>query len=161
MSKIYLDEKGYQEYLQEIDNIKEKIRKNSCDISEYQSDDAYGDGWHDNFAYEQAIIKERSLMYELDDKVKNLDKIEIIKRNKSNDIADINTIVEIRFNEEDETEKFLISGSSSSDINKEIPVITLNSPLGKAIYKKKKDDTFTYEVDNIKTNGRIINISES
>ena len=61
MDKIYLDQEGYKNYLKEIEVIKEKIQKNSIDISEYIGDDAYGDGWHDNFAYEQAIKKENCL----------------------------------------------------------------------------------------------------
>ena len=76
MDKIYLDQDGYENYLKEIDRIREKIRKNSSDISEFASDDAYGDGWHDNFAYEQAIQKENALMYELNEKLKGLSPLE-------------------------------------------------------------------------------------
>ena len=70
MDKIYLDQEGYENHLKELEEIREKIRKNSSDISEFMSDDAYGDGWHDNFAYEQAIQKESSLLYELKKKEK-------------------------------------------------------------------------------------------
>jgi len=51
MDKIYLDQDGYENYLKELEQLREKIIKNSSDISEFMSDDAYGDGWHDNFAY--------------------------------------------------------------------------------------------------------------
>ena len=68
MDKIYLDQEGYDNYLKELDEIREKIRKNNVDISEYMSDDAYGDSWHDNFAYEQAIKEESRLLYELNKK---------------------------------------------------------------------------------------------
>ena len=157
MEKIILDEKGYEEYLKDIDEIKEKIRKNSADISESQSDDAYGDGWHDNFAYEQAISKERSLMYELDTKMKGLKNIKIVKKKENSDYVDLNTIVLVEFNNE-EREEYLITGSSSSDINSSIPEITLNSPLGKALYKKKKGDTFTYKVEENNIEGKIIEL---
>ena len=157
MDKIYLDEKGYQEYLKEIEDLKEKIAKNNRDISEYQSDDAYGDGWHDNFAYEQAIAKERSLMYELDRKMKGLNNIVIVE-NTNKDIVGINTRVEVKFDEEDENEIYYVTGSTSSNIDSDIPEITLNSPLGKALYKKKKNDKFTYKVDNMELNGIIVDI---
>lgn len=49
MDKIYLSKEGYQKYLEKLENIKKKIEKNNIDITEYVSDDAYGDGWHDNF----------------------------------------------------------------------------------------------------------------
>lgn len=45
-----LSKEGYQKYLEELENIKKKIEKNNIDITEYISDDTYGDGWHDNFA---------------------------------------------------------------------------------------------------------------
>ena len=157
MDKIILDEKGYEEYIKEIEEIREKIKKNSSDISEYQSDDAYGDGWHDNFAYEQAISKERSLMYELDTKMKGLKNIEIVKSKDNTDCVDINTIVLVEFNEDDK-EEYLITGSSSSNIDSKIPQITLNSPLGKALYKKKINDTFTYSVDGNEISGKILTI---
>lgn len=161
MSKIYLDEKGYEQYLKEIDEIKEKIRKNSADIAEYQSDDAYGDGWHDNFAYEQAMIKERTLMYELDNKMKGLNNIEIVKTKNKTDYVDIGCVVEIQFDNEEETEKYIISGGTTSKIDDTIPTITLNSPLGKAIYKKKINDIFTYEIDKKEYKGKIINITKN
>lgn len=50
MDKIYLSKEGYQKYFEELENIKKKIEKNNIDITEYVSDDAYGDGWHDNFS---------------------------------------------------------------------------------------------------------------
>ena len=158
MEKIYLDEKGYQEYLKEIDILKEKIRKNSIDMAEYQSDDAYGDGWHDNFAYEQAMQKDIALSYELNNKLKGLDNIVIVKKNNNSNIVDINSKVEIRFDDEDDTEVYILSGGSTSNIVDNIPSITLNSPLGKAIYKKKKDDIFTYKIGNVEHKGKIIDI---
>lgn len=159
MDKIILDEDGYQEYLKEIDEIREKIRKNSSDITEYQSDDAYGDGWHDNFAYEQAIKKENALFHELEIKLNGLNNIEIVKSKKTNNqYVDINTIVVLKFDEEDSVEEYLVTGKSSSNIDLEIPQITLNSPLGKALYKKKVDDTFNYKVDDIELSGKIIDI---
>ena len=150
MEKIYLDEKGYQEYL------KEKIQKNSRDMSEYQSDDAYGDGWHDNFAYEQAMQKDNSLNYELKNKMKDLKNIVIVKNSGNPDIVDIGATIELEF--DGEVECYLLSGGYNSDFEKEIPVITLNSPLGIAIYKKKIGDSFKYKIGENTIDGKIISI---
>ena len=156
MEKIYLDQDGYENYLKEIEAIREKIRKNSSDISEFASDDAYGDGWHDNFAYEQAIQKENALFYELDLKLKGLTKIDVITKNTNSNIVTIDSIVTVSI--DNEIEKYRLSGNTSSELNLEIPVITLNSPLGKALYNKKINESFTYSVDSNVIEGVIIDI---
>lgn len=156
MDKIYLDREGYENYLKELDEIREKIRENSSDISEYMSDDAYGDSWHDNFAYEQAIKKESSLLYELNEKKKGLAKIEIIERNNNSNRVEIGSIVIVMIDGEEEIYK--ISGNTVSDLSSDIPMITLNSPLGKNLYHKKIDNSFSYKVDSDIIEGIIIDI---
>ena len=157
MDKIYLDQEGYETYLKEIEELREKIRKNSTDISEYMGDDAYGDGWHDNFAYEQAIKKENALFFELDKKIKGLKNIEIINKNEKSNKVEIGRIVEVEI--EKEKEIYKLTGSTNSNLNSDIPEITLNSELGKNIYKKEVGETFTYKIDSYIVEGRIININ--
>jgi len=156
MDKIYLDQEGYENYLKELNEIREKIRKNSSDISEFASDDAYGDGWHDNFAYEQAVQKENSLLYELDGKLKGLNKIEIVSKKRNTNKVEIGSIVTVEINQE--IEKYKLIGNTVSNLNSDILEITLNSPLGKSIYHKKINDCFSYSVDSYTTNGIIIDI---
>lgn len=156
--KIYLDSAGYEKYLQEIESLKEKIQKNACDMSLYASDDAYGDGWHDNFAYEEAMRKERMLFFELNQKLQGLNHIQILDQEVTNDFVCIGTYVEILFDGEDDTEVYQITGSTSSDLEGEIPLITITSPLGKAIYRKRIGEKFQYEIGNERLQGTILNI---
>lgn len=158
MSQIYLDEAGYQEYLEEIEKLRERMRKNSIDMAEYQSDDAYGDGWHDNFAYEQSVQKDYSLSRELEERLKRKKDIIIVQPSHKKDIVDLNAMVSLKFDGESEIEKFFISGRYQSDFDAEIPIITLNSELGKAIYKKNIHDTFSYQVNENPIRGEIIEI---
>ena len=158
MDKIYLDEKGYQEYLKEIEEIREKIRLNSLDISEYQSDDAYGDGWHDNFAFEEARKKENTLFHELDEKLNELNRIEIVNEKIKSGIIGINSVVKIKFDNDDEIETFFITGSTTSGMENGIQSITLNSPLAKAICGKRVNDIFSYGVGSNTINGKIVDI---
>ena len=160
MDKIYLDEKGYQEYLKEIEEIREKIRLNSLDISEYQSDDAYGDGWHDNFAFEEARKKENTLFHELDEKLKGLNRIEIVNKKIKSGIIGINSVVKIRFDNDNEIETFFITGSTTSGMENGIQSITLNSPLAKAICGKRVNEIFSYSVGSNTINGKIVDIDE-
>ena len=160
MDKIYLDEDGYKQYLEELEAIKKKIEANSRDITEYMSDDAYGDGWHDNFAYEQAMQKENVLKRDLDLKLKGLNNIVIVDSKTKDDIVGLNKIVDVLFDGETEIESFLVTGNSSSNIDNDIPQVTINSPLGSALYKKKKNDIFSYNVDKNIITGKIIDIKK-
>ena len=158
MAKILLDEKGYQEYLEQIETIKNKIKENAKDIATFASDDAYGDGWHDNFAYEEATKKEIALYQELDKKLKDLKEIEIINKNTSNNVVSIGAIVKVKFDNEEEIEEYHITGNATSDISDDISSITLNSPLGRVLFNKKENDIFTYSVKDNIFSGKIISI---
>ena len=158
MDKIYLDKKGYENYLRELDEIREKIRKNSCDISEYVSDDAYGDGWHDNFAYESAVQKENALLYQYKQKLEGLNKIVILDENNKTDKVKIGSIVDVRFENEMDIETYKITGDTTLSYEDDITCITLNSPLGKNIYDKSKGDLFKYEIDSSIIIGEIVDI---
>lgn len=155
-------EKGYQKAydmckkLKELDEIREKIRKNSSDISEYMSDDAYGDTWHDNFAYEQAIKKESSLLHELKAKKMGLARIEIIEKNNNSDKVEIGSVVTVKI--DDEVKIYKLSGNTVSNLNSDIPEITVNSMLGKSIYHKRVGDSFSYKVNDNSFEGVIIDI---
>ena len=59
--KIYLDRAGYEQYLQEIEEIREKLNNNGKIKSEAYAG-AVGDGWHDNFEFEDAKREEFKIM---------------------------------------------------------------------------------------------------
>lgn len=158
--KIYLDKEGYQNYLKEIEALRKKVEENAKEMSEYASDDAYGDGWHDNFAYEETLRKENALFYELNQKIEGLKKIEIIDKKGKEDQVTVGSIVEVQFEGEEKTEVYEITGDTSSKIDSEVVTITLNSPLGKALYGKKRGDCFSYKVkENIMT-GKIVYLDQ-
>lgn len=144
--------------MKELAEIRQKIKNNSSDISEYMSDDAYGDTWHDNFAYEQAIKKENALFYEYKKKLDGLNRIEIVDVNTLKEYVDIGTVVEIKFDGESESEFYKITGNTVSTVENGIVAITLNSPLGKSVFRKKKNESFKFEVDSQIISGYIINI---
>ncbi|MDD6223720.1 MAG: hypothetical protein PUB18_01815 [bacterium] len=59
------------------------MKKNSeklVAIAKFGLDDSYGDGWHDNFAYGQAIQKENVLFYPYQKQLERFNSIEIVKR---------------------------------------------------------------------------------
>lgn len=145
MSKIYLTKSGYDNYLRHIEDLLESLQKNSAEKSESYNV-AVGDGWHDNFAFEDAKIKELIIIRDIEKKKMNKKNIEIVKeRNLGPDFVNINDIVELQFIADGEIDKFKLTGNYFSEHHDDYQEVTLNSPIGKAIYKKKIGSTIFYK----------------
>lgn len=155
MSKIYLDKVGYENYLKSLEDIKKEIDENAKLMSLYVSDDAYGDGWHDNFAYEETMRKEAELFQKYNKKKSMLKDIVIVDK-KSNGTVSLNMKVELLFIDDDSVEEYIITGDINSNIDDNS--ITLNSPLGSAIYGKKIGDKVSYKVGDNTYNVEILGI---
>lgn len=155
MSNIYLDKTGYENYLKSLEDIKKEIDENAKLMSLYVSDDAYGDGWHDNFAYEETMHKENELFQRYNKKKGMLKDIVIVDK-ESNGTVSLNTKVELLFIDDEETEEYIITGDINSNIDDNS--ITINSPLGSAIYGKRVGDKVTYKVGDNTYNVEILGI---
>lgn len=149
--KIYLDQKGYQQYLQEIEDLKERLNENNRQKSSAYTN-AVGDGWHDNFEFEEAKREEFKIMGLLRDKVEGLSRIVIIDKNEKsqneNDLVDIDDYVSVLLlMPDDETEHMVFRLVASLSTNRGIKEVSLNSPMGKAVYGKKVGETGKYQVN--------------
>lgn len=149
--KIYLDQKGYQQYLQEIEEIKERLNANSRQKSSAYAN-AVGDGWHDNFEFEEAKREELKIMGLLRDKVEGLNRIVIIDKNEKsqngNDLVDIDDYVSILLLMPDnETEHMVFRLVASLSTDRDTKEVSLNSPMGRAVYGKKVGETGKYQVN--------------
>ena len=153
MSKIYLDKLGYENYLKSLEDIKKEIDDNAKLMSLYVSDDAYGDGWHDNFAYEETMRKEAELFQKYNKKKSMLKDIVIVDK-ESNGTVSLNMKVELLFIEDDSVEEYIITGDINSNIDDNS--ITINSPLGSAIYGKRVGDKVSYKVGDNTYNVEIL-----
>lgn len=160
-SEILVDENGYNEFIEELELLKKTLLLNATEGSKaYQ--DAVGDGWHDNFAFEQSMINERNIAKRIDKMLEDAKRIKIIKDKKNIvDVININSMVKIEFqyqNNVKEIETVKITGNYSPKIDSEIMEITLNSPLGKAIYKKRKNQNTFYIINDQKINIKILDV---
>ena len=155
MSKIYLDKEGYLNYLKSLEDIKKEIDDNAKLMSLYASDDAYGDGWHDNFAYEEAMHKENELFQRYNKKKSMLKDIVIIDK-ESNGTVSLNMKVRLLFIDDEIKEEYIITGDINSNIDDNS--ITINSPLGSAIYGKRVGDKVCYKVRDNTYNVEILGI---
>ena len=161
--KIYLDKAGYDEYWKEI----EKLRKQLLDNSKEKSDayaQAVGDGWHDNFGFEQAMRDEDRIFCEIRRRVAALDRIQIIEKENNPDLVELDDYVVLRLQYEDEDEEeetFKITGSGKGNISSDIIEITLNSPIGSEIYHKPVGYKSEFEVYGSKNKLEIIKIAKT
>ena len=58
--EILVDEEGYNQFIEELEKLRELSIDNGMVGSEaYES--AIGDGWHDNFSFEQICVKAEQL----------------------------------------------------------------------------------------------------
>lgn len=147
--KIKLNQNGYEDYLREI----EKKEKELADLRMYKGKDAIyqGDNWHDNPTLYQAELQEMALMKEIAEMKQKLNNIEIVQNIGDDSLVDIGDVVKIDmiFSENDREEQIfkLVGTSPNFDLNAEIQEISINSPVGKAMYHKKIGDVANYKVN--------------
>ena len=145
--EILVDEEGYNQFIEELEKLKALSIDNGMIGSEaYES--AVGDGWHDNFSFEQNMRESRSIAKMIDKMLDDKNKLKKIKVPKyEKDCINIGDTIElsIKYDLDDiETETIKLTGKYIPNTKGKIPEITLNSPLGKAIYLKKITDKNIY-----------------
>ena len=150
-NKILLDEAGYKQFLDELEKLKSKSITIATKGNESYKD-AVGDSWHDNFDFEQSMRESRTITNRIEKMQEDSNKIKIIrKENIGKDKVNIGDIVkiEIIYDEFDKEEEIIkLTGNYIPDTSEEIKEITLNSPLGKAIYKNKIGSICNYKVND-------------
>ena len=151
--EILVDNEGYKQFHSILDELKNSLTSSS---SSDVFSDTCGDGWHDNFAYEEAMREERSVAQ----KIKNMLDLEkylkIVNDKKDEDKVNISDTVKLLFTYDDgssEEEIVKLTGKYMPNEDGLVLEISLNSPLGKAIYKKKIGDKVSYQV-----HGNLINV---
>ena len=147
---IYVDKNGYNELLKKIEEVKESIQKNNLG-RKAAFDAGAGDGW-DSPEFEEIERKERMLSGELQRLYEKLSRVEIIEKHNDTEIVDIGDIlvVDLLFSEDDGEEFKIKLVGGEGNFNNKIDEVSINSPLGNAVYKKKIGEKAAYKVnDNV------------
>jgi len=148
--KIYLDQKGYDNLLKNIERLKEDLHKNNVGRKE-AFDAGAGDGW-DSPEFEEIERKERLILGELQRCYDELSRATIIERQNNSDIVDVGDIIKVDmyFSEDDFEEHIfkLVGGAPTLDLTSNIQEVSINSPMGKAIYKKEIGANCSYTVND-------------
>lgn len=152
-TKIHLTQDGYNEFLDHIEDLRQELQSNSRNKSDaYKS--APGDGWHDNFDFEQTKRQESIILKDIASKRRLIEDIKIIKPKKINQkYVNINDMVKLKihYSETDFDESiYKLVGGYFPKETKEYQEISLNSPIGRAIYDVKIGETIEYNTENRK-----------
>ena len=139
---IYMDKNGYEKFLSEIASFREKING----ISEYSNSNST-----DRYDLEAAEIRRQKeiLVIELNLLLEQLERVVIVEKGAPEDIVDIDDIVAIDMfvNGQEPTENIFKLTGGIGNLLAETPEISINSPLGRTIYKKHVGDTCSYTVN--------------
>lgn len=146
MGKLQMTQEGYNKKMEEFNRIKQKLKQTSRNKIE-SAYDGSGDTWHDNFTYEQLDLQEEGLLARLENMQEELSNTIIIKReNFGKDLVNIGdkVLVIINYFNGDSEELILTLDDGSCEEN----AVTLNSPLGKVLYKAEIGKEYEYTVNN-------------
>ena len=144
---IYMDQNGYNEIIKEIEILKQRLRKNNSGRKEAFNAGA-GDGW-DSPEFEEIERNENLILGELQKRYNELSRIVIVEKENNSEIIDIGDIIlaNIIYDVDDaEDIIFKLVGTLGGN-QSQYQEVSINSPLGKAVYKKSIGDTCSYEVN--------------
>jgi transcription elongation factor GreA len=139
---IYLDQEGYEKYLKEIDNLKERIHANDTMRSSAFNAGA-SDGWSSSDLSEVERV-DALLSNQLRSMIAGLKRIVIVEKINDNDLIDVGDIILVEMEGIGE-ESFKLVGSVGDPFATPHEV-SINSPLGAAIYHKRIGETCKYSV---------------
>ena len=141
-SKIYVTRQGYNEYIEALASAEEKYAE------VLKSRPNYGQNASDNYrsnVYDSEVRVYRNTVSSLKDTIARLVVIE--KEDSQESVVGLGEIVTV-MSEDGEVRQFKLTGGMPRlDVNAEVLEITINSPMGKAIYKSRVGDTVSYSVN--------------
>lgn len=147
---IYLEQEGYEKLLASIEELKAKLIENNKGRKD-AFDAGAGDGW-DSPEFEEIERNETMIIGELQRRYDELSRVVIIEKKENSETVEIGDTIKLHmiFSEEDFEEKLfkIVGGMPSFNLDAEIQEISINSPIGKAIYQKQIGETCKYSVNN-------------
>ena len=148
MKDILVDTDGFNQYYEELNRLKD-ISLSIASIGSESYVDAVGDGWHDNFAFEDTMRESRKIASRINKMLEDEKYLKIVdKKSTSDDINDIDDIEEYTIK---------LTGKYMIDNNAKIKEVSLNSPIGRSIYLKSiNDNDICYYVNDKKIGIKII-----
>lgn len=155
--RLYLDQAGYEDYLQRVSSLEEALKSfnatRSVEAKSILLDERY-------ITHESSdlVRREKSILEELKDLRDKQYRIDIIGKHGDETKADIGDTLQLEIMyAPDDVEEITIElvatiGTSYKDLHK----VSINSPLGKAIYGTSIGGISSYRVDDRKMSVHIV-----
>lgn len=147
---------GYNEQIKILEELKQQFQENEKSMTRAFKNSA-GDGAHDNAEFEELLNIERVLVNQINRQTEKIKNIEIIEIEKL-DYDQINIGDTVRLNAifaEDDVECIQLT-LVGEDGKPEEDKISINCPLGNAIFKRRIGETVSYSLANNKVSVEIL-----
>lgn len=148
-NKIYLDQEGYDKFLKNIEDLKRKLNENN--MKRKTAFDAGSSDGCNSTEFEEIKRTEELIAGELQRQYDLQSRIVIIEKHNDTEIIDIGDVVTVDITTPDNNNRnertFKLVGMRDNS-KAETQEISINSPLGNSIYKKKVGDNCYYSVNN-------------
>lgn len=128
--KILLSKEGLEEYKASLQELIEKLGA----LYEKVSKGLY--------SMEDIADEEAKLLKKISERREMISRVEIVESHNRDEYVDINEIVTVEFSENDSYTFTLVADKPNSEEDE----ISINSPLGRAVYNKKVNEACTYLV---------------
>ena len=151
--KEYLTKEKYNEIQKELEYLRTERRKEVADHLEYAK--SLGD-LSENAEYQEA----RDEQAEIEDRIAHLEHLlrnAKVVSGKSTDTVDIGSHVTLQKKSKSSTQSYTLVGSEEADTAS--GKISVNSPIGEAVFGKKKGETVTAETPGGEKEFTIVDIS--
>ncbi|MCL2587676.1 MAG: hypothetical protein FWE31_05600 [Firmicutes bacterium] len=152
MPKIFLDENGFAQFEEAIVRAKQRLADSAA--AKGRAVEGNTNAWHDNADFDIAKDAEIAAISEIEHLANSRDKIVMVIKGDNRTVADIGDSIEIQLNSLPRSSKFKLTANYTSGDGE----ISINSPMGSAVYMKKVGDMFSYTVGDRIMKGKLIGL---
>lgn len=144
---IYLDDEGLKEYKKSIDNLIKNVDRINEEINNLKKDKKFDE------IYELYSLREK-LLTRIEDKKNTLALVKLIEKENSENVLDLGdtATIELDFGDDDKETCLIKLVSVESYTENDLECVSINSPLGRALYRKNIGEKTYYMVNNNKVN---------
>ena len=150
MDSIYLDDEGLKLYKESINNLIKSVDRVNDEISKLRNDLK-----HDNIDKINELYELRDQMIrKIEDKRNTLTLVKLIEKENNENILDLGdtATIELDFGDNDKETCLIKLVSVESYTENGMECVSINSPLGRALYRKNVGEKTYYMVNNNKVN---------
>ena len=150
MDSIYLDDEGLKLYKESINNLIKSVDRVNDEISKLRNELK-----HDNIDKINELYELRDQMIrKIEDKRNTLTLVKLIEKENNENILNLGdyATIELDFGDNDKETCLIKLVSVESYTENGMECVSINSPLGRALYRKNVGEKTYYMVNNNKVN---------